>query len=117
MLMKLFQSLTDRVRALFVADVALDFEAELIRRQAERKHRLLQQADDFHKRGYQTVAADLRQQAERMTAERPLAGILPAINELSREPDPFVLDATPKPPVPQIAAPAPQGKRSKRKAG
>lgn len=71
MLMKLFQSLTDRVRALFVADVALDFEAELIRRQAERKHRLLEQADDFHERGYKTVAADLRQQDNKRADHNP----------------------------------------------
>lgn len=114
MLMKLFQSMTDRLRTLFVADVALDFEAELIRRQAQRKERLLIQADDLQERGFRTVASDLRRQAEMLAVERPLAGVLPAMKELdvSRESEQAAIATSATP-----SAVSANGKRPNRKAG
>jgi len=75
----LFQTITDRLRALFVADVALDFEAQLLSRQADRQAELLVQAEDHDRHGFPAVAARLRAQAEAPGLERPLAAVLPAL--------------------------------------
>ena len=79
----LFTSITDRLKALFVTDVALDFESQLVSRQAKRKAALIHQADEYEQQGYETVAHDLRTQAEQIGVERPLATVLPAIGELN----------------------------------
>ena len=78
-MLNLFQAITDRLRALFVADVALDFEAQLLSRQADRQAELLLQAEQHDRHGFPAVAARLRAQAEALGIERPLASILPAL--------------------------------------
>ena len=75
----LFRTLSDRLRALFVADVALDFEAQLLSRQADRQAELLLQAEAHDRHGFPAVAARLRAQAEALGTDRPLASILPAL--------------------------------------
>src|SRR5438132_587991 len=78
----LFRALTDRLKALFIADVGLDFEAELFTRNAERKAELLRQAARYEEEGLLGVAQDLRAQAESMNLQRPLACVLPAAEHL-----------------------------------
>ncbi len=58
----LFRALSDRLKALFVADVASDFEAQLLARDAERKADLLRQAQRFDDEGLKepSLAADWR---------------------------------------------------------
>ena len=77
--MSLFQTISERLRALFVADVALDLEAQLLSRQADRQVELLVQADAHERHGYPAVASGLRRQAEALSLARPLAGVLPAL--------------------------------------
>ena len=74
-----FQVIADRLRAAFVADMALDVEAQLVSRQADRQAELLLQAEDHDRHGFPTVAARLRAQAEALGLDRPLAGVLPAL--------------------------------------
>jgi hypothetical protein len=82
----LFRSVTDRLKALFAADLALEFEAELFARQAQRQALLLRQADAYAAEGLETLAAELRARAEGLSLEHPLAGVRPAIGELQADP-------------------------------
>src|SRR3954463_6114276 len=74
-----FQTMADRLRALFVADLALEFEAQLLARQADRRAKLLVQAEQHDQHGFPSVAAQLGRQAEALSPARPLAAIRPAL--------------------------------------
>jgi hypothetical protein len=78
-MLNLFRTISDRLKALFVADVALEFEALLLARQADRTAELLVQAEQHERHGFPTVAAQLRAGAEALSLGRPLAGVLPAL--------------------------------------
>jgi hypothetical protein len=78
-MMALFRALTERLKTLFVTDIALDFEAELLTRAAERQAELLRQADRYDGEGLHGIAEQLRRQAEAIDLQRPLAGVLPAL--------------------------------------
>lgn len=78
----LFRAVADRVKAMFLADAALDLEAEFVARNADRKAHLLQQADTYEEQGLHGVARELRQHADGISLKEPLAGILPAVNHL-----------------------------------
>jgi hypothetical protein len=82
----LFHALTERLKALFISDVALDFEAELLARAAERQAELLRRADRYDSEGLSGIAGQLRRQAEAIDLQRPLAGILPALEHLQATP-------------------------------
>jgi hypothetical protein len=77
--MWLFRTIADRLKAMFVADVATDFEAQFLACDAERKAELLRQAQRYDDEGLKGVAQDLRQQTESLGTQRPLASVLPAI--------------------------------------
>lgn len=81
----LFRALTEGVKALFATNAALDFEAELLARDAERKAELLRQADRYQDEGLDGIAQHLRRQAENLSLQRPLAGVLPAIEHLKSD--------------------------------
>ena len=68
----LLQSVIDRVKAMFTLDAALDLEQEFVTRQAERKAVLMRRADEFENEGLNSIAADLRRQAENLSERRPL---------------------------------------------
>jgi len=74
-----FHALADRIKALFVADMALDLEAQLVSRQADRQAELLLQAEQHDRHGFPGVAARLREHAQALSLARPLAGVLPAL--------------------------------------
>ena len=78
-MLNLFRTMTDRLKALFAADVALDFEALLLSRQADRTAELLVQAEQHERHGFPGVAAQLRAGAQALSLGRPLAGVLPAM--------------------------------------
>jgi hypothetical protein len=78
-MLNLFRTMTDRLKALFAADVALEFEAQLLARQADRTAELLVQAEQHERHGFPTVAAQLRAGAQALSLGRPLAGVLPAL--------------------------------------
>ncbi len=91
----LFKAFVDRVRALFMTDAALDLEAQILTRAAERKADLLRRAAAFEGEGLTLVASELRQQAVAIDLARPLAIVLPAVEHL----------ATEAPAVPQLPGP------------
>ena len=83
----MFRGLIDRAKALFITTVALDFEAQFVANQAERKADLLRQAAVYEREGLKSVAQDLRTQAEGISTQRPLATLLPAIEHLQNPQD------------------------------
>lgn len=110
----IFRALADRLKALFVADVAADFEAQLLARDAERKADLLRQAQKFDDEGLKGVAQHLRQQTQALGVERPLASVLPAIEHLqATERTLFPIEDSPA--VVMLPAPVPQITNKKKK--
>ncbi len=81
-MLALFRAVVDRVKALFLTDAAMDLQAHLLTRAADRKADLLRQAAAFEAEGLSLVAAELRQQAIAIDLNRPLAIVLPAIEHL-----------------------------------
>lgn len=71
------RALIERFRARFIADAGLDFEAQLIARDAERKAVLLRKASLYDSEGLHSIAKELRQRAEGITFHRPLSTLLP----------------------------------------
>ncbi len=81
-MISMLKALSDRLKALLLTDAALDIEATLLSRQADRVATLLVEADQHDEHGCPIVATELRRQAERLSLERPLASIRPAILHL-----------------------------------
>ena len=93
-MLALFRALVERVKALFMTAAALDLEADFVARHAERQAELLRQANRYEAEGLLGIAAHLRRQAEELDLQRPLAGVLPAIDHLQDTPQ----HEDPKPP-------------------
>src|SRR5258707_960772 len=68
----LLQSVIDRVKSMFTLDAALDLEQQFVTRQAERKAALMRRAVEFEKEGLNSIAANLRGQAENLSERGPL---------------------------------------------
>ncbi len=81
-MLSLFRALSERVKALFVTTAALDFEAALLARDAERKAELLRQADRYDDEGLHAIAQHLRRQADGLSIQRPLASVVPPVEHL-----------------------------------
>ncbi len=95
----ILKSLGDRLKVLLLTDAALDIEATLLSRQADRVATLLIEADQHDEHGCPVVTTELRRQAEALSLERPLASIRPAIHHLQdHHPDrDFDLEPSPIP--------------------
>lgn len=99
----LFRALSDRLKALFVTTAALDFEADLLVRDAERTAGLLREADRYETEGLVGIGQQLRRQAEQLSLQRPLASVQPAVEYLlgkeatadRRSVQPLLVDAPP----------------------
>jgi hypothetical protein len=117
----LFRPLIERVKALFAVSAAQELEADLLLRDAERRAELLRQAERYEEEGLHGIAQHLRQQAEQVSVQRPLAAVLPALAHLQTgladtpdtpelpAPDNGALPGLDAPPPPQ-ALPAPRKK-------
>jgi hypothetical protein len=77
-MLSIFRPIVERLKALFAATAAQELEAEMLRRDAERRAELLRQAQGYEQEGLHAVARKLRGQAEELGVERPLASALPA---------------------------------------
>ena len=75
-------SLIARFKALFVTYAVLDLEADLIAASAERKAELFRRATQYEQEGLSSVAEQLRQQAEAISADKPLGGVLATVAHL-----------------------------------
>jgi hypothetical protein len=79
MLSAFLRALTERLKALFATGAALELEAESLARDAERQAELLRQAQRYDTEGLHGIADHLRRQAQALSAQRSLAGVLPAV--------------------------------------
>ena len=106
----LFRAVIDRLKVLFATSAALELESEFLARDAERRAELLRQADRYEEEGLRGIAQHLRQQAEQVSVQRPLAGVLPALAHLQTgladTPDTPELPAPTNATLPGLDAPA-----------
>jgi hypothetical protein len=86
-MLSVFRPLIERVQALFAVSAAQELEADLLLRDAERRAELLRQADRYDAEGLHGIAGHLRQQAEALSLQQPIASVLPAVEHLAGSPD------------------------------
>ena len=116
-MIRLIQSVIERVKALFTLDAMLDLEQQFVTRQAERKAQLIREADRYQKEGLTAIAADLRRQAEGLSEQRPLQTVVPFLGSQSEANCP--LGSLSSSPVPvnriaqKISEPVSNGSRKK----
>jgi hypothetical protein len=79
----LFRALVERVKAVLAVRAAQEIEADAIAHAAQRRAELLELAEKYEAEGQVEVAAELRAAVGRVDADRPLAGVLPAITHLT----------------------------------
>jgi len=101
--------LIDRFKALFIARAVLELEADLLALGAERKAELLRRADQYDREGQKGIAQELRQQAETLSIDKPLASVQVLITHLQADsaPSPRAVEATQQS-APAIIAPMPR---------
>jgi hypothetical protein len=104
MLSAFVRALTERLKALFATRAALELEAEFLARDAERQAELLRQAQRYDAEGFQGIADHLRRQTEALSAQRPLAGVLPGVAHVQAE-VPAVTNQSEAPPPAGLALP------------
>ena len=73
----IFQEAIARLKALLLADVALDLEGQFLARHADRKASLLEQAQQYEQQGWDQLAAEVRGQVDQFVIDRPLAWVHP----------------------------------------
>lgn len=81
-MLSLFRAFTDRLKALFATNAAMELESEFLAREAERRAELHRQANRYEAEGLGGIAQHLRQRADNLLIERPLASTLPAADHL-----------------------------------
>jgi hypothetical protein len=79
----LFRALVERVKAVLAVRAAQEIEADAIAHAAERRAALLRRAAEYEAGGQKEVAAGLRAALGRVDADRPAAGVLPAVAHLT----------------------------------
>ena len=79
-MIRLFQSVINRVKAMFTLDAMLDLEQQFLTRQAERRAGLIREADRYQREGLTAVADDLRREAIALSEQRPLQSVLPFLD-------------------------------------
>lgn len=84
-MLKLIRALFARIKALFAADAALEIQAEIATRSAERKAALYRLAARYDEEGLASVAHDLRRQAEALHLQQTFGDVVPAIDDLVEE--------------------------------
>jgi len=81
----IIRALIDRFKVLFVTHAVLELEAELIAINGERKAELLRHADSYEAEGLQSVAQEIRQQAESLAPDKPLGSVLTTLAHLQAD--------------------------------
>src|ERR1700733_5864769 len=74
---ELFRAITERLKAIFAANAALELEAELLVAHIERKTALLRLAAQCAQEGFEDLAEELRNYIEGMNPRQPATAILP----------------------------------------
>jgi hypothetical protein len=82
----IIRALIDRFKVLFVTHAVLELEAELIAIHGERKAELLRHADSYEAEGLQSLAQEMRRQAETLAPAQPLASVVATVAHLQASP-------------------------------
>jgi hypothetical protein len=72
---QLFREVINRIKILLATSAALELEADAPARHAERKAELLRLAQQYENEKLPAVALELRQHAEAVDLQQPLAGV------------------------------------------
>ena len=94
---RIIAALFGRFSTRHIADAGTDFDADLIARHAERKAVLLRAQARFDDEGLNTIATELRHQAEALSLQRPLATINVLTPPAPVKPTPASVKAIPAP--------------------
>ena len=108
-MVEFFRCIGLRIKAILAASAALDVEADFVARAAERKAELIRQAKLYEEEGLTTIAADLRQQAEAISLDKPFRPALAA-----PPPDESEAEAEPSTDTPPAEEPEDRGRRSRK---
>jgi hypothetical protein len=108
----LFRAVLDRIKVLLATSAALELEADALARHAQRKAELLQLAQQYEAEKLPAVSLELRQYAEALDLQQPLAGITTALASWQGADTHPALPAPADPISPPLAPPA----RSRRPA-
>src|SRR5947207_747907 len=79
----IFRAVVERLKALLVVRAAAELEADSLVHAAERQAELLTRAREYEAAGHPEVAAGLRQRALGLDPDRPVAGVLPGVADLT----------------------------------
>jgi hypothetical protein len=82
----IIRALIDRFKVLFVTHAVLELEAELIAIHGERKAELLRHADSYEAEGLQSLAQEMRRQAETLAPAQPLGSVVATVAHLQASP-------------------------------
>ena len=118
-MLSLFRAFTDRLKAVFVTNLAREVEAELLTSDAERQAHLHRLAARYDQEGLAAVAKRLRQRADSLDCQQPLALVLPSVDHLldrQVERVPVLLPSPTKvlPKTPRLALASPAAKKKGR---
>ncbi len=102
-MLNLFRALIDRVKAMLASVAAAELHADALARVAERKAELLRLAEGYDDQGLGAVADQLRQRAEALDSERPLASVLATSDHLLASPTAPALPALAPTSAPAVA--------------
>jgi hypothetical protein len=79
----LFRAVVERVKAVLLVRAAQEIEADALAHAAHRRAELLELAARYEAQGRGEVAAEIRAAVGRVDPDRPLAGVLPAVEHLA----------------------------------
>src|SRR4051794_18205836 len=85
-MLSLFRAVIERLKALLVVRAAQELQADAAACAAERQADLLALAQKYEASGHPEVAAGLRRRALGQDPDRPVAGVLPGVADLTGGP-------------------------------
>ena len=80
---RLFQTISRRLKTVFILDSALDRKAEFLARHAERKAGLMRRALEYDEQGFPEIAEELRRQTAEFSIEPQLGRVGSAIDSFA----------------------------------
>jgi hypothetical protein len=109
----LFRAVINRIKVLLATSAALELEADALTRHAERKAELLRLAQQYESEKLPAVAQELRQHAEVLNLQQPLAGAMVALASWQGTDSPVALPAPASEPAQSVGQSA-NGRRKSR---
>ena len=99
----LFRAVIDHIKVLLATSAALELEADALARHAEREAELLRLAQQYESEKLSAVAQELRQHAEALNPQQPLAGATISLSAWQGTDRPAALPAPAQEPAQPVA--------------